>query len=237
MPESLTRVSVTLTTTQARHTILDMSVKCFFLEPIRQARLSLRRYNFSYSDDEKCPLKGYYHNAHVPLFDVPETYEFDEQANSRVYRHQGPQSREGVPSEYAWPTACECGYIFKESDEWQVFSDHLYRRTDTGEILTLDGAGPGAMWNSEYLNDNAMMTGPDGLSLTVKCPNGREWLIDGPCSNCGSPDDKVHKCWCRHGTPPQITVDKDCNTCSAGAGSIQAGDYHGFLRNGEFVDA
>lgn len=34
-----------------------------------------------------------------------------------------------------------------------------------------------------------------------------------------------------------ITVDKNGTTCAAGAGSISAGPYHGFLRNGQLVDA
>jgi hypothetical protein len=39
----------------------------------------------------------------------------------------------------------------------------------------------------------------------------------------------------RHGEAPNITVDKNGVTCGAGAGSIQCGSYHGFLRNGELV--
>jgi hypothetical protein len=53
-------------------------------------------------------------------------------------------------------------------------------------------------------------------------------------SNCTLPGDKKHHCWIRHGEVPNLTVDKAGVTCAAGAGSIQAGDYHGFLRNGEF---
>ena len=93
------------------------------------------------------------------------------------------------------------------------------------------------MWDAEYLSDNPSMVGPDGKSIQVICPNGVPWAIDGPCNNCTKPEDAIHKCWCRHGTPPMLTVDKDCNTCSAGAGSIQAGDWHGFLRQGVLVEA
>ena len=45
----------------------------------------------------------------------------------------------------------------------------------------------------------------------------------------------AHRCWCRHGEPPNITVDKNGPTCPAGAGSIQCNDWHGYLRNGELV--
>lgn len=182
------------------------------------------------------PGEWSYHNARSPLFDVPETYEYEEAAHSKIYRYEGPHERHEVPSEYPWPDVCACGYKFEESDEWQVFSESLYRRSDNAEILTLRDAGPGAMWNAEYLQDNPPMAGPDGLSLMVKCPNGLEWAIDGPCNNCTMPEDRVHKCWCRSGVPPVITVSKDnCVTCSAGGGSIAAGDYHGFLRAGVFT--
>ena len=70
-----------------------------------------------------------------------------------------------------------------------------------------------------------------------KLPNGREWDIDSRCSNCTLPDDRIHRCWVRHGEPPNIHVDKNGHTCSAGAGSILAGDYHGFLHNGELTPA
>lgn len=74
----------------------------------------------------------------------------------------------------------------------------------------------------------------EGPQLTVMTPGGR-WVIDSRASNCGSPYDYNHRCWVRHGEPPMITVDKNGATCSAGAGSIQCGSYHGFLQNGELT--
>jgi hypothetical protein len=47
---------------------------------------------------------------------------------------------------------------------------------------------------------------------------------------------RPHKCWVRHGEPPNHTVDKRGNTCGAGAGSILSGSYHGFLRDGSFTE-
>jgi hypothetical protein len=72
----------------------------------------------------------------------------------------------------------------------------------------------------------------DGDHLVVVCPNGYTWDIDSRASNCTMPYDYNHRCWVRHGDPPKITVDKNGVTCAAGAGSILAGDYHGFLQNG-----
>ncbi len=71
--------------------------------------------------------------------------------------------------------------------------------------------------------------------LMVVCPDGHWWNIDSRCSNCTMKDDRVHRCWVRHGEPPNITVDKNGVTCQAGGGSIQTPDWHGFLRNGELV--
>jgi hypothetical protein len=177
-----------------------------------------------------------YHNAMAPLFDVarrkvPTT----DGGRDWVYEDDGPSQPEDVPAEYAWPTHCACGFVF-EPQHRQVFGSALYRRVDTDEIRPLRewDHEPGAMWDAEWLADHPFYRGPDGRSLHVVCPNGREWAIDGPASNCTRKDDSVHKCWVRHGEPPIITVDKDGETCSAGAGSIQAGDYHGFLRNGIF---
>lgn len=71
----------------------------------------------------------------------------------------------------------------------------------------------------------------DGDALWVQTPGG-SWCIDSRASNCTMPYDYDHRCWIRHGEPPNVTVDKNGKTCAAGAGSIQCGNYHGFLQNG-----
>lgn len=119
-----------------------------------------------------------------------------------------------------------------------------YRRVDTGEVYAhLKDAPPGAMWDAPWMHDYGksrggfLMAGPntDGRFLIVRMPNGHDWMIDSRCSNCTLPEDDDHRCWVRHGEPPNLTVDKNGRTCSAGAGSIQSGNWHGFLRNGELV--
>lgn len=115
-----------------------------------------------------------------------------------------------------------------------------YRRADTGEVKTrIPDFGPGAMWDAWWYRG---VTGgpfldplPDGRSIVVTLPNGHDWCIDMRSSNCTLPDDTAHHCWVRHGEPPNITVDKDGLTCQAGAGSIQSGSYHGFLKSGQFT--
>ena len=102
-----------------------------------------------------------------------------------------------------------------------------------------DKPQPGDMyWASWYHQDGRCVLGkwdncndPRG-HLMVVLPNGHTWDIDGRASNCDMKDERTHRCWVRHGEPPNITVDKGGHTCHAGAGSIIGGEWHGFLRNG-----
>ncbi|HEY6330714.1 MAG TPA: hypothetical protein VI756_15365, partial [Blastocatellia bacterium] len=142
-----------------------------------------------------------------------------------------------------WPTVYPCGRLVTSNDVRQLFSERLYRRSDTGDLIEgLNNAPPGAMWDAWWHRREDLpgaLVGADGISLTVMCPDGHEWFVDAQCSNCTMPDDFYqlhHHCWVRHGTVPNITVDKAGATCRAGAGSIATGHWHGFLRNGELVD-
>jgi len=211
-------------------------IRCFMIEPSGRARLSLRRY--AAADCPAAPKRGY-HNAEATLFEVDEWLEPSGDSDRKVFRHDGPQRREEVPVGHRdrWPARCACGYAFVESDTWQIFSESLYRRTDSGEIVTLRDAPAGAMWWLTWMEGffhPQLGTSP----LCVMTPGG-EWIIDSRCSNCTMPDDynqERHHCWIAHGLPPDVTVDKAGITCGAGAGSIQAGSYHGFLRNGYLED-
>jgi hypothetical protein len=133
-----------------------------------------------------------------------------------------------------WPARCSCGYEFAASDEWQLFSSHIYCRVDTGEEMTLREAPDGAMWDAAWFHDCPSWCGPDGKAIVCRVPNSHDWLIDGPCNNCTRPNEP-HKCWVRHGVPPNLTVDKAGDTCAAGAGSVLTSSWHGFLRNGELI--
>ena len=139
-----------------------------------------------------------------------------------------------------WPKVCDaCKKPFIEMEmqaQEQIFTDAVLK-THWGERRTMRQWShvPGVMWDCTWYHDRLELLGPDGMSLMVVCPDGAYWHIDGPASNCTKKDDKVHKCWVRHGTPPNITVDKAGLTCAAGGGSIQTDHWHGFLRNGYFV--
>lgn len=130
--------------------------------------------------------------------------------------------------------------------------------------VTLRDAPAGAMYFADWYQDVAEWIGPDGRALIVVLPpDGHPWHIDGrasncdsPCASCGQPyhahnqaaadrafkcdryrDARPHKCWVRHGEPPNVTVDKQGITCGAGAGSIQTKRYHGFLQGGRLVQS
>lgn len=156
-----------------------------------------------------------------------------------------------------WPTHCPCGYAFVVDDNFYLDRNNLYRRSDTGELTTLCAAPPGAMWDAIWYRSHGAggpWTGPDGLSLVVRLPNGSDWCPDQQASNCtrdqygpkeidGRLWDKAwlgrtHYCWVRHGDPRAgtIHVDKNGDTCAAGAGSIVSGNYHGFLHDSHLTN-
>lgn len=101
----------------------------------------------------------------------------------------------------------------------------------------------GAVWEANWMGDSFRVNG-DGPVLVVKLPDGRDWMPGSRAANCTRPDED-HDCWCVHGEPPDLTVDKipvpGRSTCNAGAGSIgPAGGgpgWHGFLRSGQLVVA
>lgn len=201
-----------------------MGIRVFMLTPTEFDRRSLRRYVSGQND--QCPVHGY-HNATVEIGRVTR----DDQAIEDL----GPDRAKALDNR--WPTRCACGYEFADADPWQDFRDPLYRRADNGELVALRDAPPGACWDAAWFHHRPEWCGPDGRSLVVVCPDGRQWMIDSRASNCTMPDDKVHKCWVRHGSPEagDLHVDKDGVTCAAGAGSIDTGGYHGFLHHGAFT--
>lgn len=124
----------------------------------------------------------------------------------------------------------------------QVDGDSTYRRADTGEVLGLwRDLPPGAI---RLVEGESVRINGDGAGLVVRLPNGHDWYPGSTAKNCPRKGEE-HDCWCVHGLPPHLTVNKTPkpgrSTCAAGAGSIQSGTgseaWHGFLRNGELVVA
>jgi len=182
--------------------------KCYLLEDTGRAEVHLRRYT---QKGAACGKFGY-HNATV-------LSHIDDEGVSRP-------ATQAERLDDRWPRKCDhCEYVFKPDDECQWFQRSLWLRRDTFELVTMDDAPAGAMWLATWLQNRHQQP-----SLCVKTIGG-VWNVDSPASNCtrkGEP----HDCWVRHGTPPEVTVDKQGDTCGAGSGSIIIGGWHGWLRNG-----
>jgi hypothetical protein len=203
-------------------------IRCFLLELTDRVRVSLRRYTRDNTPDccSAYPGKYSYHTVKHAIGEEPQ--ERDEQG--MICNGLKPAPSHDDP---CWPAQCACGYQFQASDAWQRFVEDVYRRADTGEEMTLHDAPAGGMWYDPHAD--IFQVPQSEHSLMVKTPGG-DWNVDGQSNNCTMPEDhrqEKHHCWIRHGQPPDVTVSKEGGpTCQAGAGSIQCGEYHGFLRAG-----
>jgi hypothetical protein len=231
-----------------------MPHKVFWLEPTNLDRIMLRRYHSTLYDASghkvddpanNCP--NGYHDASAVFADSVERVE-----GNREY--EGGSFSEVDHSDLMWPTHCSCGYAFTDEDKWQTNHNRLYQSGLDGKLYTLGEAPVGAMWDAHwYGSAGGWAAGPDGLHLVVRLPNGHDWCVDHEASNCTRTQweertedgrtfrrwtGRTHYCWVRHGDPRtgDIHVDKNGDTCAAGAGSILAGNYHGFLHNGFLTD-
>lgn len=143
-----------------------------------------------------------------------------------------------------WPTVCDhCGApVPKDAPpqrlgengvkvHHQVFTERLYDtasgKPERGDIYAID-------WHRG--SECPYWDNCDGVHLYVILPDGGHWDINSRASNCDKKDERTHRCWVKHGTPPNLTVDKNGHTCGAGAGSIMSlSGWHGFLRDGVFA--
>lgn len=223
-----------------------MPTPVFWLAPTKRLQVSLRRFVSSGRAKCKDPSNYGYHDASrvIGTSAVRWTYATHSKWMGRVRYYRQPRKR--PRTDKRWPTRCRCGYRFKATDEWQTNGELLYNGAPDGKPCSLRDAPVGAMWDADWMGN--WYRGPDGICLVVKTPGG-DWMVDGEANNCTmpqrenvTPDGKTyrltkrtHYCWVRHGDPRRpatLHVDKDGVTCAAGAGSIQAGDYHGFLHHG-----
>lgn len=216
-----------------------MGVRCFVLEPTTRVEVWLRRYR-SGGDNDKCPGPPSFHNArvHVGNRERPMDADGHETLTSDLEIELVTDPR--------WPTLCQaCAMPFDDRDPHQVFTERIYRRTDSGDEMTIAAAPPGAMYDAHWLH--AFCVGPDGRSLIIKCPGGELWHVDDVASNCswkGLPRPKNTHCWQRTGEVPLITVARHSCTnagpngspCGVGGGSIQTPSWHGYLTNGELYE-
>lgn len=217
------------------------ATKTYWIDPTDDVAVGLRRYAADHQAAAGWTCAEGWHDALVFTGVEPAIWKDTDGRRSLDLRppvaHDDPR----------WPATCSrCDYRFTDTDRWQEWQELLYRRADTGEVVTTRSRGlsdapdappaapPGAMWNAWWMPDTPAWRGPHGMSLMVRLPDGHDWLVDAEASNCTRPGDRAHKCWVRHGDPRTgpVTVDKDGETCAAGAGSIASANYHGFLHGG-----
>lgn len=219
-----------------------MGVKTYWVEPTREIAVGLRRYTHGQTGaDVVWGCDTGHHDALIYTGRAQATF------NDKGYREMW----RGAPphDDPAWPRLCRrCDYAFGPTDEWQGWSELIYEhKLDDGtareyvlhqsphcsaDAVGASTAPPGASWDAWWYRRK----GPDGICMAVLLPNGHTWLVDSEASNCTKPGED-HYCWIRTGDPKlgNVTAGKEGDTCAAGAGSIQSGDYHGFLVGGEFT--
>jgi hypothetical protein len=135
--------------------------------------------------------------------------------------------------------AKNCEYCGEEApeDAWRGAGSAPIYDTPSGN------PEPGSLYYVTHTADEWCWFGWEncaGEHLVAVLPNGHHWQISQRASNCTRPEDKTHRCWVHHGDPRKgepVHVDKNGDTCQAGAGSILSGDYHGFLHHGHLTKA
>jgi hypothetical protein len=189
------------------------AVECFWVEPTGKAIRTLRRYSDAVNG--ACPARPgphSYHNVSIEIGRDSEVIWNDEPSGAR---YVAALDVEDFGDDPRWPTHCACGYEFRVDDHWQVNQEPIYATADGREACTSPSHGgkptPGAMFDTFWRPE---LRKADGLAISVVCPNGTIWCIDGEATSGGY--------WERHGEAPKLTVTP----------SIQAGDYHGFLTDG-----
>ena len=98
-------------------------IECFFIEPAPLAQESVRR--FVFSDVGKCRGRFGYHNAELVVGEVQWHEDFG---------GRGEPPSEEEKRVLQWPKACDCGYAFQDTDQWQHNFDQKYRRRGGSDL-------------------------------------------------------------------------------------------------------
>lgn len=202
-----------------------MTIQCFWVEPTGEGVRFLRRYAAAPFDG---PCRGQ-HEAEVEI------------GRCAVARGEhawvpAPEAATLVEDDPRWPATCSrgCGRPFEPRDGRQVGAYAVYARIDgvPGEFRAplydetegLVGAMYDAWWRAWTRTPHAPA---DGICLQVVTPDG-SWFVDGPAGNGDG--------WRRTGDPRAIPPTVTANP-SIQIGGVGCGRYHGWLRNGQLVDA
>lgn len=140
-----------------------------------------------------------------------------------------------------WPTACQaCGVKVPLNVPEPIQVDEegyrLVKQVFVSRFYDNESGSPqiGDIYQLKHEDRSCIYwDNCDGIHTYGLLPNGHTWDINSRASNCTLKDDRTHRCWVATGSVFDGTLDvgKNGNTCDAGAGSIQAGSWHGFLRN------
>ncbi len=191
-----------------------MDIPLFIVEPTRTCMLQIRR--FQYGTD----TNGHRHDTTVTidyntpvLLRKPDDTRFVQDSDDRVPR-----------DDPRWPAACACGYLWQDTDRWQVNEVEWYegggQRFAWG-IGNWDGP-PGAMIRSIWRDQ------PDRPpAYLVFLPNGRPWNTNDRAYREG---DALGPYWTVAGEAPMITVTPSIDDRSSRP-------WHGWVRNGMLVEA
>lgn len=198
-----------------------MGIPLVIAEPTGLYRRDLRRFTWGRSDGRLCPGREQEqppwqgHDALVIIDHV--TWEESELVHGDNWPHDDER----------WPKQCSnCGYRFLDDDQWQRNDSRIYRRPDGYEFAhwgSLKEVPPGTMWRVEWADEHMSNRHPQRVeSWCVVLPDGGQWITSQPAAGGDF--------WTVNGTPPMIDV-------SPSIWHSQPNGWHGFIRNGELVDA
>jgi hypothetical protein len=181
---------------------------------------------------QKCTDGSTYHNAGNYLLDGKLAITGEDSLRGDVLNPFIPSDEEMHQGAF---THCHCGFAFTDKSYSSAYAGRNWKRSDgTGpEHVNQGDFGIGAMYRAYWYKreDGTYSHYWDNqyeADLIVITPGG-DWNIDSRASNCTLHSDRTHRCWVRVGVPPLISVGKGGVSCAAGAGSIRAGHWHGYL--------
>lgn len=191
-------------------------------------RRDLRRFTWGSTrgdgtGDRVCPVRMTGSYPQYPLgHDAWSTVEYITEAQSeRVHGDNWPHDDEH------WPKQCaHCDYLFDDDDQWQRNDNPMYRRPDGFEFAlwgSLKDVPAGTMMRLPWADEYMSVRHPQHVeSWRVQLPDGGEWVTSQAASGGGF--------WTVTGIAPMIDV-------SPSIWHNSPNGWHGWIRNGELVDA
>lgn len=196
-----------------------MGVQLFVAEQTNSFQRELRRFCWP-SKGQDCPTEhdfvGHdgvrYPRSHDASVVIDAVIDGEPGTHGDLWPHDDPR----------WPAACErCGYVFAESDEWQLNEWHLYRNPQDGQLFVDHPSRPGrpvgACIRVEYADK---FYGENSWKIIL--PDGGEWITTQEATGGGR--------WSVTGEIPNITV-------SPSIFHNAPHGWHGFIQNGQLNPA